>query len=143
MFRSPCDNLLSILIWFQRACADSEGEQGVQNPENHKNIGFYSNTGPDPLVKLCIMLSHASKGHNLILMISYICRVILNYTMTSLTLCCLVMTLSISLCYSSVVNKHQLLALSVLCIYYGINNGSRANIRISQLGFEGVTCNGW
>ena len=67
------------------------------------------------------MLSHASKGHNLILMISYICRVILNYTMTSLTLCCFVMTLSISLCYSSVVNKHQLLALSVLCIYYGIN----------------------
>ena len=68
-------------------------------------------------VKLCIMLSHASKGHNLILMISYICRVILNYTMTSLTLCCLVMTLSISLCYSSVVNKHQLLALSVLCLF--------------------------
>ena len=47
-------------------------------------------------VKLCIMLSHASKGHNLILMISYICRVILNCTMTSLTLCCLVMTLSMS-----------------------------------------------
>ena len=73
------------------------------------------------------MLSHASKGHNLILMISYICRVILNCTMTS---CCSVMTLSISLCYSSVVNKHQLLALSVLCLYCGINNGSRANIRI-------------
>ena len=68
-------------------------------------------------VKLCIMLSHASKRHNLILMISYICRVILNYTMTSLTLCCLVRTLSISLCYSSVVNKHQLLALSVLCLF--------------------------
>ena len=50
-------------------------------------------------VKLCIMLSHASKGHNLILMISYIFRVILNCTMTSLTLCCLVMTLPISLCY--------------------------------------------
>ena len=63
------------------------------------------------------MLSHASKGHNLILMISYICRVILNCTMTSITLCCLVMTLSISLCYSSVVNKHQLLALSVLCLF--------------------------
>ena len=67
------------------------------------------------------MLSHASKGHNLILMISYIFRVILNCTMTSLTLCCLVMTLPLSLCYSNVVNKHQLLALSVLCLYCGIN----------------------
>ena len=37
--------------------------------------------------------------------------------MTSLTLCCLVMTLPISVCYSSVVNKHQLLALSVLCLF--------------------------
>ena len=79
---------------------------------------------------LCIMLSHASKGHNLILMISYIFRVILNCTMTSLTLCCLVMTLPFSLCYSSVVNKHQVLALSVLCLYYGINNGSNAILAI-------------
>ena len=31
------------------------------------------------------------------------------------------MTLPISLCYSSVVNKHQLLALSVLCLYCGID----------------------
>ena len=38
--------------------------------------------------------------------------------MTSLTLCCLVMTLPISLCCSSVVNKHKLFALSVLCLYY-------------------------
>ena len=31
-------------------CADPEGEQGVQTPlENHKNVGFFSNTGPDPL----------------------------------------------------------------------------------------------
>ena len=44
-------------------------------------------------------------------------RVILRFIMTSLTLCCLVMTLPISLYYSSVVNKHQLLALSVLCLY--------------------------
>ena len=72
-------------------------------------------------VKLCIMLSHASKGHNLILMILYIFRVILNCTMTSLTLCCLGMTLPISLCYSSVVNKHQLLALSVLCLFAEFN----------------------
>ena len=50
-------------------------------------------------VKLCIKLLHTSKGHNLILMISYMFRVILNCTMTSLTLCCLVMTLPISLCY--------------------------------------------
>ena len=76
------------------------------------------------------MLSHASKGHNLILMISYIFRVILNCTMTSLTLCCLVMTLPMSLCYSNVVNKHQLLALSVLCLYWEINNGRRAILTI-------------
>ena len=69
-----------------------------------------------------IMLSYASKGHNHIAMMSNNSRVILHCTMTSLTLCCLVMTSPISLCYSSVVNKHQLLALSVLCLYWGINN---------------------
>ena len=74
-----------------------------------------------------IMLSYASKGHNDIAMMSNNSRVILHCTMTSLTLCCLVMTLPISLCYSSVGNKHQLLALSVLCLYWGIDNGSRAN----------------
>ena len=62
------------------------------------------------------MLSYASKGHNPIAMVSNNSRVILRCIMTSLTLCCLVMTLPISLCYSSVVNKHQLLALSVLCL---------------------------
>ena len=31
-------------------CADPDGGQGVRTPlENHKNIGFFSNTGPDPL----------------------------------------------------------------------------------------------
>ena len=32
-------------------CADPEGGQGVRTPplKNHKNIGFSSNTGPDPL----------------------------------------------------------------------------------------------
>ena len=68
-----------------------------------------------------IMLSYASKGHNYIAMMSNNPRVILHYSMTSLTLCCLAMTLSISLCYSSVVNKHQILALSVLRLYSGIN----------------------
>ena len=87
------------------------------------------------------MLSYTSKGHNYIAMISNNPRVILHCTMTSLTLCCLVMTLPISLCYSSVVNKHQLLALSVLCLYWGINNGSRARLMISQRGFEDLTCN--
>ena len=53
------------------------------------------------------------------------------------------MTLPMSLCYSSVVNKHQLLALSVLCLESGINNGSRANIMISQHGFEDLACNSW
>ena len=64
-----------------------------------------------------ITLSYASKGHNNIAMMSNNSRVILRFIMTSLTLCGLVMTLPISLCYSSVVNKHQLLALSVLCLY--------------------------
>ena len=64
-----------------------------------------------------IMLSYASKGHNPIAMMSNNFRVILHCIMTSLTLCCLEMTLPMSLCYSSVVNKHQLLALSVLCLY--------------------------
>ena len=89
------------------------------------------------------MLSYASKGRNHIAMMSNNSRVILRCIMTSLTLCCLVMTLPISLCFSSVVNKHQLLALSVLCLYWGINNGSRANIMISQQGFEDLTCNSW
>ena len=33
------------------SCADPVGGQGVRtpSPENHKNIGFLSNTGPDPL----------------------------------------------------------------------------------------------
>ena len=43
----------------------------------------------------------------------------------------------------SVVSKHLLLALSVLCLYCGINNGSRAKIMISQHGFEDLTCNRW
>ena len=64
-----------------------------------------------------IMLQYASKGHNPIAMISNNSRVILHCIMTSLTLCCLVMALLTSLCYSSVVNKHQLLALNVLCLY--------------------------
>ena len=89
------------------------------------------------------MLSYASKGHNHIAMMSNNVRVILHCTMTSLTLCCLVMTLPISSCYSSVVNKHQILALSVLRLYCGINNGSRARLMISQCGFEALTCNSW
>ena len=42
-----------------------------------------------------IMLSYASKGHNPIEMMSNNFRVILHCIMTSLTLCCLVMTLPI------------------------------------------------
>ena len=31
-------------------CADPEGGKGVRtSPGNHKNIGSFSNTGPDPL----------------------------------------------------------------------------------------------
>ena len=33
------------------SCADPEGDRGSKPPplKNHKNIGFLSNTGPDPL----------------------------------------------------------------------------------------------
>ena len=32
------------------SCADPKGGRGVQTPmENHKNIEFLSNSGPDPL----------------------------------------------------------------------------------------------
>ena len=33
------------------SCADPEGDMGSEPPplKNHKNIGFLSNTGPDPL----------------------------------------------------------------------------------------------
>ena len=72
-----------------------------------------------------IMLSYASRGRNHIAMMSNNSRVILRCFMTSLTLCCLLMTLPISLCYSSVVNKHQLLALSVLCLHCGFNTTCR------------------
>ena len=35
----------------QKACVDPEGTGGPDRPtlKNHKNIGFLSNTGPDPL----------------------------------------------------------------------------------------------
>ena len=68
------------------------------------------------VVKLCIMLSHASKGHNIILIISYIFSyLLLYYDVIN------VMLLSDDVTYqfvlSSVVSKHLLLALSVLCLF--------------------------
>ena len=60
------------------------------------------------------LLSYASKGHIPIEMMYDNSRVILHCSMTSLALFSLVMALLMSLCSSSVVNKHQLLALSVL-----------------------------
>ena len=38
-------------FYYVSTCADPEGGgQGVRTPlKNHKNIGFLSNTGPDPL----------------------------------------------------------------------------------------------
>ena len=49
-----------------------------------------------------IMLLHAFKGRNHIVMLSNTCRIILHCIMMSLTLYCLAMTLPISLCKSSV-----------------------------------------
>ena len=58
---------LLLLIGGCSACADPDGGTGGPDPppfENHKNIGFFSNTGPDPLkiVKLPSQLSIF--GHN-------------------------------------------------------------------------------
>ena len=40
---------LAILV-LSSACADSEGDRGSgPSLNNHKNIGFFSNIGPDPL----------------------------------------------------------------------------------------------
>ena len=62
-----------------------------------------------------LMISYASKGRNHIAMMSNNSRVILRCIMTSLTLLLLSDDVTYqSVCYSSVVNKHQLLALSVL-----------------------------
>ena len=67
------------------------------------------------------MLSFASKGRNHIAMMSNNSRVILRCIMTSFN----VMLLSDDVTYQfvlySVVSKHLLLALSVLCLYCGIN----------------------
>ena len=39
-----------LLILSVLTCPDPEGGQGVRTPlKNHKNIGFLSSTGPDPL----------------------------------------------------------------------------------------------
>ena len=39
-----------VLVTTFMACADPEGDRGSGSPlKNHKNIGFLSNTGPDPL----------------------------------------------------------------------------------------------
>ena len=43
----------------------SRGGQGVQTPlENHKNIGFLSNTGPDPLKITKLLSQHSMLGHH-------------------------------------------------------------------------------
>ena len=49
----PPPTPLPISVGCSQACADPEGGQGFQTPppslKNHKNIGFLSSTGPDPL----------------------------------------------------------------------------------------------
>ena len=69
-----------------------------------------------------IMLSHTPKGHDPIAL-CLITVVILHHIMTSLTLCCELMALPISLCHL-VLSVNLLLALSVHCEF---NNGSRVN----------------
>ena len=49
------------------SCADPEGGQGVRTPppplENYKNIGFLSNTGPDPLKITKLPIQHSMLCH--------------------------------------------------------------------------------
>ena len=52
----------------QGPCADPEGVggQGSRPPlENYKNIGFLSNTGPDPLKITKLPIQHSMLGHHL------------------------------------------------------------------------------
>ena len=50
-------------------CADQEEETGGPDPppplENYKNIGFLSNTGPDPLKITKLQIQHSILGHHL------------------------------------------------------------------------------
>ena len=57
---------LLLLIGGCSALADLEGGQGVRTPplENHKNIGFFSNTGPDPLKFVTLPSQLSILGHN-------------------------------------------------------------------------------
>ena len=47
------------------SCADPEGgDRGSDPLENHKNIGFISNTGPDPLKITKLSSKHSMLGHH-------------------------------------------------------------------------------
>ena len=46
------------------SCADSKGGWGSGPPENYKNIGFLSNTGPDPLKITKVPFQHSKLGHH-------------------------------------------------------------------------------
>ena len=52
--------------WWLSACADPEGgDRGSGSPlENYKNIGFLSNTGPDPLKITKLPNQHSKLGHH-------------------------------------------------------------------------------
>ena len=50
-----------------KSCADPEGGTGIPDPpplENYKNIGFLSNTGPDPLKITKLPSQHSMLGHH-------------------------------------------------------------------------------
>ena len=66
----PCfvmQYLLSFLVKksFRPTCADPEGGHGVRTPvKNHKNIGYYSNTCPDPLKITKLPSQYSVSGHH-------------------------------------------------------------------------------
>ena len=41
--------LRCFILSYQLSCADREGGGGAGDQKNHKNVGFLTNTGPDPL----------------------------------------------------------------------------------------------
>ena len=57
-----------VAIMTHLPCADPEGGQGVRTPppplENHKNIGFLGNAGPDLLKITKLLIQHSLLGHH-------------------------------------------------------------------------------
>ena len=60
------DNYTVVCPCMYGSRGEGGGGQGVRTPlqENYKNIGFLSNTGPDPLKITKLPIQHSMLGHN-------------------------------------------------------------------------------